>query len=148
MTSSSKSSPAVDLAHMTAALTLALWLASTITRQTRASFIDVLRQAYIRTARAKGLTERGVVLGHAFKNAMLPVVTILGIQLGALFSGAVITETIFAVLGVGRLMVDSILSRDYPIVQAVVLFITAVVVLANLLVDLAYGVLDPRIRKG
>jgi peptide/nickel transport system permease protein len=129
------------------ALTLALWLASTITRQTRASFIDVLQHTYIRTARAKGLGEVGVVLGHAFKNAMLPVVTILGIQVGGLFSGAVITETIFAVPGVGRLMVDSILSRDYPIVQAVVLFITAVVVLTNLLVDLAYGALDPRIRS-
>jgi peptide/nickel transport system permease protein len=129
------------------ALTLALWLASSITRQTRAGFIDVLEHAYIRTARAKGVGEGGVILRHAFKNAMLPVVTVLGIQLGALFSGAVITETIFAVPGVGRLMVDSILSRDYPIVQAVVLFITATVVLANLLVDLAYGVLDPRIRK-
>jgi peptide/nickel transport system permease protein len=129
------------------ALTLALWLASTITRQTRASFIDVLQHTYIRTARAKGLGEGSVVLGHAFKNAMLPVVTILGIQLGALFSGAVITETIFAVPGVGRLMVDSILSRDYPIVQAVVLFITAVVVVTNLLVDLTYGALDPRIRR-
>ncbi len=129
------------------ALTLALWLASTLTRQTRASFIDVLQHTYIRTARAKGLGEGGVVLGHAFKNAILPVVTILGIQLGALFSGAVITETIFAVPGVGRLMVDSILSRDYPIVQAVVLFITAAVVLANLLVDVAYGALDPRIRR-
>jgi peptide/nickel transport system permease protein len=145
-------SPFIDPVHsvkttILPALTLALWLASTITRQTRASFIDVLHHAYIRTARAKGLSEGGVILGHAFKNAMLPVVTILGIQLGALFSGAVITETIFAVPGVGRLMVDSILSRDYPMVQAVVLFITMAVVLANLLVDLAYGVLDPRIRK-
>ena len=145
-------SPFIDPVHsvkttILPALTLALWLASTITRQTRASFIDVLHHAYIRTARAKGLSEGGVILGHAFKNAMLPVVTILGIQLGALFSGAVITETIFAVPGVGRLMVDSILSRDYPMVQAVVLFITMAVVLANLLVDRAYGVLDPRIRK-
>jgi peptide/nickel transport system permease protein len=145
-------SPFVDPVHsvrttILPALTLALWLTSTITRQTRASFIDVLRHPYIRTARAKGLGEVGVILGHAFKNAMLPVVTILGIQLGALFSGAVITETIFAVPGVGRLMVDSILSRDYPIVQAVVLFITGVVVLTNLLVDLAYGALDPRIRN-
>jgi peptide/nickel transport system permease protein len=145
-------SPFVDPLHsvrttILPALTLALWLASTITRQTRASFIDVLQHTYIRTARAKGLGEGSVVLGHAFKNAMLPVVTILGIQLGALFSGAVITETIFAVPGVGRLMVDSILSRDYPIVQAVVLFITAVVVVTNLLVDLTYGALDPRIRR-
>jgi peptide/nickel transport system permease protein len=129
------------------AVTLALWLGSTITRQTRASFIDVLRQAYIRTARAKGLDERAVVLGHAFKNAMLPVVTILGVQLGGVFSGAIITETVFAVPGVGRLMVDSILSRDYPMVQAVVLLITAAVVLANLLVDVAYGVVDPRTRR-
>lgn len=129
------------------ALTLTLWLASTITRQTRSSFIDVLRHGYIRTARAKGLGERAVVLRHALKNALLPVVTVLGIQLGGLFSGAVITETVFAVPGVGRLMVDSILSRDYPMVQAVVLFITAAVVLSNLLVDLAYGVLDPRIRR-
>jgi peptide/nickel transport system permease protein len=146
-------SPFVDPVHsirttVLPALTLALWLASTITRQTRASFIDVLRHTYIRTARAKGLGEVSVIFGHAFKNAMLPVVTILGIQLGALFSGAVITETIFAVPGVGRLMVDAILSRDYPIVQAVVLFITVVVVLTNLLVDLAYGALDPRIRRG
>ena len=129
------------------ALTLTLWLASTITRQTRSSFIDVLRHGYVRTARAKGLAERAVVLRHALKNALLPVVTVLGIQLGSLFSGAVITETVFAVPGVGRLMVDSILSRDYPMVQAVVLFITAAVVLSNLLVDLAYGVLDPRIRR-
>jgi len=128
------------------ALTLTLWLASTVTRQTRASFIDVLQQAYIRTARAKGLSETRVILWHALKNAMLPVVTVLGIQLGSLFSGAVITETIFAVPGVGRLMVDGILSRDYPMVQAVVLFLTLVVVLANLLVDVAYGVLDPRSR--
>ena len=145
-------SPFVDPLHsvkttVLPALTLALWLASTITRQTRASFIDVLQHTYIRTARAKGLGEGSVVLGHAFKNALLPVVTILGIQFGALFSGAVITETIFAVPGVGRLMVDSILSRDYPIVQAVVLFITGVVVVTNLLVDLAYGALDPRIRR-
>jgi peptide/nickel transport system permease protein len=129
------------------ALTLTLWLAATISRQTRSSFIEVLRHAYVRTARAKGLGERAVVLRHALKNALLPVVTVLGIQLGGLFSGAVITETIFAVPGVGRLMVDSILSRDYPMVQAVVLFITGAVVLSNLLVDVAYGVLDPRIRR-
>lgn len=130
------------------ALTLALWLAASIIRQTRASFIDVLQHAYIKTARAKGLSEGKVILWHALKNAMLPVVTILGIQLGSLFSGAVITETIFAVPGVGRLMVDSILSRDYPVVQAVVLFLTAAVVLTNLTVDILYGLLDPRIRKG
>jgi len=128
------------------AFTLSLGLAAVITRQTRSSFADVFQQAYIKTARAKGLREGKVVTMHAFKNAMLPVTTILGIQLGTVFSGAVITETIFAVPGVGRLLVDSILSRDYPLIQAVVLFISLMVVLANLAVDIAYGFLDPRIR--
>lgn len=130
------------------AITLCLGLAAVVTRQTRSSFYDVLQNAYIRTARAKGLHERRVLLIHAFKNAMLPVTTILGIQLGTVFSGAVITETIFAVPGIGRLLVDSIFSRDYPVVQAVVLFISLMVVLSNLLVDVAYGGLDPRTRKG
>ena len=130
------------------AITLSLGLAAVIMRQTRSSFLEVLQHGYIRTARAKGLAPRAVILAHAFKNAMLPVVTILGIQLGTLFSGAVITETIFAVPGIGRLLVDSILGRDYATVQAVVLFITLAVVLANLAVDVAYGFLDPRIRQG
>jgi len=129
------------------ALTLSLGLAAVITRQTRSSFADVMQRAFIKTARAKGLHETKVILDHAFKNAMLPVVTILGIQLATLFSGAVITETIFAVPGIGRLLVDSILSRDYPVVQAVVLFISLMVVIANLAVDIAYGFLDPRIRE-
>lgn len=129
-------------------LTLALGLAAVIARQARSSFADVLRFAYIMTARAKGLPESKVMTRHAFQNAMLPVVTILGIQLGTLFSGAVVTETIFAIPGIGRLLVDSILSRDYPVVQAVVLFITMAVVLSNLLVDIAYGLLDPRTRLG
>ena len=130
------------------ALTLALGLAAVTARQTRASFIDVMQRAFIKTARAKGLAERRVVSDHAFKNAMLPVVTILGIQLATMFSGTVITETIFAVPGIGRLLVDSILSRDYPVVQAAVLFISLMVVLANLAVDILYGILDPRIREG
>ena len=129
------------------AITLSLGLAAVIMRQTRSSFREVLQQDYIRTAWAKGLRQRGVILGHAFKNAMLPVVTILGIQLGTLFSGAVITETIFAIPGIGRLLVDSILGRDYPTVQIVVLFITFAVVFANLAVDIVYGFLDPRIRQ-
>lgn len=129
------------------AITLSLGLAAVIMRQTRSSFLEVFQHGYIRTARAKGLSQRSVILAHAFKNAMLPVVTILGIQLGTLFSGAVITETIFAIPGIGRLLVDSILGRDYPTVQAVVLFITLAVVLANLLVDVIYGFLDPRIHQ-
>jgi peptide/nickel transport system permease protein len=129
------------------ALTLSLGLAAVITRQTRSSFIDVMQRAFIKTARAKGLRESAVISDHAFKNAMLPVVTILGIQLATMFSGTVITETIFAVPGIGRLLVDSILSRDYPVVQAVVLFISLMVVIANLAVDISYGFLDPRIRE-
>jgi peptide/nickel transport system permease protein len=130
------------------ALTLGLGLAAVTTRQARSSLTEVLGQLYITTARAKGLRERRVVLGHAFKNGMLPVVTVLGIQLGNLFGGAVITETIFAVPGTGRLLVEAIFSRDYAIVQAVVLLISLAVVVANLVVDMAYGYLDPRIRLG
>ena len=130
------------------AITLGLGLAAIVMRQTRSSFLEVFQHGYIRTARAKGLSQRRVIFAHAFKNAMLPVVTILGIQLGSLFSGAVITETIFAIPGIGRLLVDSILSRDYQTIQAVVLFITFAVVLANLAVDITYGFLDPRIRQG
>jgi peptide/nickel transport system permease protein len=129
------------------AITLSLSLAAVIARQARASFSEVLQFPYIRTARAKGLSETQVMTHHAFQNAMLPVVTVLGLQLGTMFSGAVVTETIFAIPGIGRLLVDAILGRDYSVVQAVVLFITVIVVLANLLVDLAYGLLDPRIRQ-
>jgi peptide/nickel transport system permease protein len=128
------------------AVTIALGLAAITTRQTRSSLIEVLQQPYVTTARSKGLTEAAIILRHAFKNALLPVVTILGLYLSSLFGGAVITETIFAVPGIGRLLVDGILSRDYPIVQAVVLLISSVVAMANLTVDLAYGLLDPRIR--
>jgi peptide/nickel transport system permease protein len=130
------------------AVTLSLGFAAIMTRQARSSFADVLQHAYIKTARAKGLSESKVILRHAFKNAMLPVVTILGVQLGTMFSGAVVTETIFAVPGVGRLLVDAILSRDYSVVQGVVLFITFAVVLSNLAVDIAYTFLDPRTRDG
>jgi peptide/nickel transport system permease protein len=128
------------------AITLGLGLAAVTTRQARSSLVEVLQQPYVQTARAKGLHERSVILGHAFKNGMLPVVTILGIQLGNLFGGAVITETIFAVPGTGRLLVESIFSRDYAVVQAVVLLISFAVVFASLVVDLVYGLLDPRIR--
>ncbi len=129
------------------AITLSPTLVAVITRQTRASFSEVLQLQFIRSARAKGLSETKVMTHHAFRNAMLPVTTILGLQLGTIFGGAVITETIFAIPGIGRLLVDSILGRDYAVVQAVVLFITIAVVIANLLVDIVYGLLDPRIRR-
>lgn len=128
------------------AVTLSLGLAAVLARQSRASFAEVLRLPYIRTARAKGLTERRVVGRHAAYNALLPIVTVLGLQLGTLFSGAVVTETVFAIPGIGRLLVDAILGRDYPVVQGVVLLITIAVIVSNLLVDILYGLLDPRLR--
>jgi len=115
-------------------------------RLLRSSMLEVLSTDYIRTARAKGLGDRGVLLRHAMKNAMIPVATIMGLQLGGLLGGAVITETIFAVPGLGRLALEAILTRDYPMVQGVVLFAATAVVLINVLVDLVYALLDPRIR--
>ncbi len=145
-------SPSVDITDsikhtIMPAVTLALSLTAILIRQARASFSDVLQHPYIRTARAKGLSETRVIIQHAMKNALLPIVTILGLQLGVIFSGAVVTETVFAVPGIGRLLVDSILGRDYPIVQALVLLIAVAVVLATLLVDIIYGVLDPRASR-
>jgi peptide/nickel transport system permease protein len=121
-------------------------LAALVMRLLRSSMIEILGTDYIRTARAKGLGNRGVLLRHAMKNAMIPVATIMGLQLGGLLGGAVITETIFAVPGVGRLAVEAILTRDYPMVQGVVLFAAFAVVVVNLFVDLVYALLDPRIR--
>ncbi len=117
-----------------------------IARMTRSSLLEVLRQDYIRTARAKGLSERTVILRHALKNAFLPVITVIGLQLGTLLVGAILTETIFALPGMGRLIVDRILSRDYPVVQGAVLVFATTFVLINLLVDISYAYLDPRIR--
>jgi peptide/nickel transport system permease protein len=107
----------------------------------------VLGQDYVRTARAKGLTERTVVLRHATRNALLPVVTIVGLQLGALLSGAVLTETVFNLSGVGRTLYDSITGRDYVVIQGFTLTIAVIYVVVNLVVDLSYGILDPRIRQ-
>ncbi|ROH88369.1 ABC transporter permease [Pseudomethylobacillus aquaticus] len=128
------------------ALTLGFGLAAILTRMTRASLLEVLHEDYVRTARAKGLPERQVILGHAMRAALLPVVTVLGLQLGSLLAGAVITETIFSWDGIGRLLVESIEKRDYPVTQACVLVIALSYVLVNLLTDLVYARLDPRIR--
>ena len=117
-----------------------------IARITRASMLDVLAQDYIRTAQAKGLGTTGVLTGHALKNAAVPIVTVIGIGIALLIGGAIVTETVFAIPGIGRLTVDSILRRDYPIIQGVVLIFSASYVLINLLVDLSYMLLDPRIR--
>jgi peptide/nickel transport system permease protein len=128
------------------AVSLALLSAASLSRLVRASILDVLRLDYLTTARAKGLAARVVVLRHALPNAILPVITAMGLQFGALLSGAVITETIFARPGLGKLVVDSIQSKDLPTVQGVILVLAGIYVLMNLLVDLSYGLIDPRIR--
>ena len=130
------------------ALTIGMAMAAVITRMTRSSLLEALDQDYVRTARSKGLVERRVVVGHALRNAMIPVVTVVGLQIGNLIAGAVITEYVFAIPGVGRLIVDSIFARDYPVLQGVVLFTAIGFILANLLADLMYAALDPRIRLG
>jgi peptide/nickel transport system permease protein len=128
------------------AITLGLALAAVITRTLRSSMLEALSEDYIRTARAKGLSEGAVIRAHALKNALIPVVTVLGLQLGTLIGGAVITEYVFALPGVGRLVVDAVFARDYPLVQGVVLLIAVGFILSNLMVDLLYGWIDPRIR--
>jgi peptide/nickel transport system permease protein len=128
------------------ALTLGLGLAAAVTRLTRSSMLEVLQQDYIRTARSKGLTGQSVLVGHALRSALIPVVTILALQMGTLLSGSVIVETIFAWPGVGRLIVDSIFQYDYPVVEAAVLCLALLFLVLNLATDLLYGVLDPRTR--
>ena len=125
---------------------LALFPLSAIARQTRSSMLEVIRQDCVRTAWAKGLRERIIVGRHIIKNAMIPVVTALGIQVGYIFGGSVIIETVFNIPGVGRLLAVSLFSQDFQVVQAIILVISLVVVLSNLLVDIIYGCLDPRIR--
>ena len=128
------------------ALALGWALTALFARMTRTSMLEVLSQDYIRTAHAKGLSERRVLLGHALKNASVPIVTTVGIGVALLIGGVVVTETVFAIPGIGRLTVDAILRRDYPVIQGVVLVFSAVYVLINLAIDLSYTVLDPRIR--
>jgi len=121
--------------------------AGSVARMTRSSLIEVMQADYIDTARAKGLTQYAVILGHALKNSMLPVITMMAIQLSSMMSGAVITESVFAIPGIGRLATQAIQKRDMPLLQGTVLFTTVIVVLGNLAADLLYSVLDPRIRK-
>lgn len=121
-------------------------LAATIMRMTRSTLLEVLREDYVRTAHAKGISGRAVILRHALKNAFLPVVTIMGGQLAVLLGGAIVIETIFALPGLGRLALEGLTFRDYPLVQAIVMVFTIIVIGANLLVDLSYSWLDPRIR--
>src|SRR5713101_3411927 len=129
------------------AVTLGLALAAVVTRTLRSSLLEALADDYVRTARAKGLSEWRVIWSHVLKNALIPVVTVLGLQLGTLIGGAVITEYVFALPGVGRLVVDAVFARDYPLVQGVVLLIAIGFILSNLIVDVLYGWIDPRIRS-
>lgn len=130
------------------AITLGSGAAAIIARLTRSSMLEILHQDYIRTARAKGVADRRLVFHHALKNAMIPVVSIVGLQFAGLLGGAVIVETVFGWPGIGRLAVEAIFNRDIPVIQAVVLVAAVIFVFVNLLVDLLYGLLDPRIRYG
>ena len=128
------------------AVTLGTGIAAVTARLTRSSILEVLKQDYIRTAHAKGLAERTVINKHALKNALIPVTTVVGLQFGSLLEGAVVTEVVFAWPGMGRLLVDSIFARDFPVIQGCVFVIAIIYVLVNMLVDLSYAWLDPKIR--
>jgi len=142
-------SPVEGIRHMLLpAIALSGGSAAALTRYIRSSMLEVLRNDYIRTAYAKGLTSQTVVVRHALKNAMIPVVTVIGIQLGLLMGGSLIVESIFLVPGVGSMMVNAIFTRDFPIIQAGALILATLVLLINLFVDILYGFLDPRIRYG
>src|SRR5881628_2748197 len=141
--------PSVNLLTMALpALTLGTATAAMITRMSRSTMLDVLGREYVRTARAKGLPERRVTLHHALRNALIPVVTVAGAQLGYIVGGIVVVEDVFTLPGVGRLLLDAIFQRDYPVVQGVILLLAAAFMALNLVVDLLYAVLDPRLRRG
>ncbi len=141
--------PAANLAIMALpALTLGTASAAMITRMSRSSMLDVLGREFVRTARAKGLGERRVTFHHALRNALIPVVTVAGVQLGHIVGGIVVVEDVFTLPGVGRLLLDAIFQRDYPVVQGVILLLASGFMALNLVVDLLYAVLDPRLRRG
>ena len=140
--------PLTNLAIMALpALTLGTATAAMITRMSRSTMLDVLGREYVRTARAKGLPERRVTFRHALRNALIPVVTVAGVQLGYIVGGIVVVEDVFTLPGVGRLLLDAIFQRDYPVVQGVILLLAGGFMLLNLLVDMLYAVLDPRLRR-
>lgn len=128
------------------ALTIGTAFAALVMRQTRASMLQVLSMDYVRTARAKGLSEGLVLIRHALRNALIPIITVIGLQVGALLGGAVVTETVFALPGLGRMLVDGIFQRDFPVIQGAILFIVIAVFLVNLLTDMLYRAFDPRVE--
>ena len=129
-------------------LALGTAVAAVFMRMTRSTLLEVMRQDYIRTARAKGLRERGVVWSHALKNSLIPLITVAGVQVGYLLGGVVVTEEVFTLPGVGRLILWAVFQRDYPLVQGTILFVSLLFMLSNLVVDLIYAYVDPRIRYG
>jgi peptide/nickel transport system permease protein len=128
------------------AVALGLFQFAVLARTTRSAVLEVLREEYVKTARAKGVAERSVLFRHALRNAMIPIVTVAGIQIGQLMAGAIILESVFYLPGLGRLALNAISARDLPVVQGVVLFVASVIVAINVAVDICYGFLDPRIR--
>ncbi len=141
--------PLGNLAQMIIpALAISVFVMALVTRMTRATMLEVLSQDYIRTARAKGADQRSVIYRHALRNALIPVVTVVGFQIGTLMSGAAIVEVIFGLPGVGYTLIQAIFNRDYPLIQTTTMFLATLFVLLNLAVDLLYGVLDPRIQQG
>ena len=141
--------PAGNLAIMALpSLALGTAVAAVFMRMTRSSLLEVMRQDYIRTARAKGLRERGVVWVHALRNSLIPLITVAGVQVGYLLGGVVVTEEVFTLPGVGRLILWAVFQRDYPVVQGTILFVSLLFMLSNLVVDLIYAYVDPRIRYG
>jgi peptide/nickel transport system permease protein len=129
-------------------LALGTAVAAVFMRMTRSTLLEVMRQDYIRTARAKGIRERAVVWSHALKNSLIPLITVAGVQVGYLLGGVVVTEEVFTLPGVGRLILWAVFQRDYPLVQGTVLFVSLLFMLSNLVVDLIYAYVDPRIRYG
>ena len=127
-------------------LTLGMQSAGLIARMTRSTMLEVLRQEYIRTARAKGLVEVVVVYKHALRNTLIPIVSLIGLRFGGLLAGTVLVESVFAIPGMGRMIVEAVLNRDFPLLQGSVLVVATVFVLTNLLVDLVYAIVDPRLR--
>ena len=127
-------------------ITLGMQSVGLIARTTRSSMLEVLRQDYIRTSRSRGIPERTIVMKHAFKNALIPVITVVGLRFGGLLAGSMLVETVFSIPGIGRFMVDGVLKRDYPVVQGTILILAATFVLVNLAVDLIYALIDPRIK--
>jgi peptide/nickel transport system permease protein len=129
-------------------LALGTAVAAVFMRMTRSSLLEVMREAYIRTARAKGVAESGVVWIHALRNSLIPLITVVGVQTGYLLGGAIVTEEVFTLPGIGRLVLWAVFQRDYPLVQGTILFISVLFMLSNLAVDMIYGTVDPRIRHG